>query len=80
MISCKEVARLVASDEYEEAGWMTRLAVRAHLLMCAECRFYVAQIQAIGKTARSLLTDRRDSGELVIIQRLENAILKDIRQ
>lgn len=80
MLSCKEVAHLVASDEFEESGWMTRLSVRIHLLMCVHCRRYVAQVQAIGTAARSLYSDRRDSGELVIIRRLENAILKEIRR
>lgn len=80
MISCEKVARMVASDEYEAAGWMARLSVRMHLLLCAHCRQYVVQVQAIGRAARSLYSDRRDSGELIIIRRLENAILQEIRR
>lgn len=80
MISCKEVTLLVASDAFEEARWMKRLSVRIHLLLCADCRHYISQIQAIGNAARVLFSDRRDSGELRIIQRLENAILHDIRR
>ena len=80
MLSCKEVARLVASDEFEEAGWMTRLSVRLHLLMCANCRQYVSQVQAIGNAARALFGVHRYADERTIVQRLETEILKEIRR
>jgi anti-sigma factor ChrR (cupin superfamily) len=79
MRNCKEVARLVASDEFAEAGWMTRLSVRIHLVMCANCRQYVSQVQAIGSAARTIFGVRRDADELRTVQRLENAIFKEIR-
>ena len=54
MLSCKELARKIASDELAQAGWSERAAIRFHLLMCRRCRRYVAQLQAIGASARVL--------------------------
>ncbi len=54
MLSCKEVARKIASDEFQGAGWRERLAVRLHLLVCRHCRRYKAQLRSIGTAARNL--------------------------
>ena len=52
MLNCKEVARLIASDELADAVWANRALVRLHLLMCRHCRGYAAQLRAIGAAAR----------------------------
>jgi hypothetical protein len=57
MPNCKEVARLIASDEEADALWLDRALIRLHLLMCRDCRGYAAQLRAIGQAAR----DRSDS-------------------
>ena len=54
MLSCREVAQLVASEELARAGVARRLSLRLHLLMCAHCRKYVAQLRRIGQAARQL--------------------------
>ncbi len=74
MISCKEVAQLVASDGLEEAGWGERLRVRLHHLMCRRCRRYAAQMRALGEYARKRWGDPPQ--DPVTLQRLELAILK----
>ncbi len=71
MMSCRQVSRMIASDQLAAAGWRARLAVRPHLLMCRHCRRYAAQLAAIGDAARSLL--RQDSGPS---QDREEAILE----
>ena len=53
MPNCKEVARLIASDELADAAWLSRAPVRLHLLMCRDCRGYAAQLRAIGAGARN---------------------------
>lgn len=53
MISCREVSTLVAGDALAESPWRRRLAVRAHLLMCAACRGFAAQMEAIRRGARA---------------------------
>ena len=55
MPNCKEVVRLIASDELADAGWSDRALVRFHLLMCRHCRGYAAQLRAIGAGSREPL-------------------------
>ncbi len=74
MVSCKEVTRKIASDEFAEAGWNERLAVRLHLLGCHHCRGYAAQLGAIGAAARNLLG--RWSQAPSALERLERQILE----
>ncbi len=74
MLSCKEVTRKIASDEFAEAGWRERLAVRFHLLLCHHCRGYAAQLRAIGAAARDLWSPR--SQDPLTLERLERQILK----
>lgn len=54
MLSCREVARHVASDGLEEQSWLVRAGVRFHLLMCRHCREYSRQLRALGALARRL--------------------------
>ena len=74
MLSCKEVTRIVASDELAGAGWRRRLAIRIHLLICRYCRRYAAQLRAIGQSARKLF--RLEKGGPETIHRLKQAILQ----
>ena len=53
MLTCKEVARLVASEGLADAGWLRRLTARMHFLLCRHCRRYASQIRALGEMARS---------------------------
>jgi predicted anti-sigma-YlaC factor YlaD len=54
MLRCREVVRLVASDELASSGWMRRLAVRMHLTMCRHCRRYAKQVRDLGRVARRI--------------------------
>ncbi len=73
MPNCQEIARLIASEELADAGWLYRALVRLHLLRCRDCGAYAAQLQAIGAAAR----DRRDSGapDRKALEKLESSIL-----
>ena len=73
MLSCKELARLIASEELAGAGRRRRFGVRFHLLMCRHCRGYVNQLGVIGKAAcRHLGVEAVPE----TLDRLERAILK----
>ncbi len=74
MLNCKEVARLIASDELAHAAWSNRALVRLHLLMCRRCRGYAAQLRAIGAAAR----DRWDLGvaDGAAFEQLQSSILE----
>ena len=76
MVTCKEVARALASDELEDAPWTRRLAVRFHLLMCRHCRRYRAQLQAIGAMEREMFGGQ--SGEEETLERLRKSILDKV--
>ncbi len=74
MPNCKEVARLIASDELADAVWANRALVRLHLLMCRHCRGYAAQLRAIGAAAR----ERWDLGaaDRPAFEQLQSSILE----
>ncbi len=74
MLSCKEVARLIASGELAAAGWRRRLVVRFHLAMCRYCRRYAAQLRAIAEATRKLLEG--GDADPTRLDRLERAILE----
>jgi hypothetical protein len=52
MPSCREAARLAASDELLQMSGGKRLGYRIHLALCRNCRIYVEQIRAIGRALR----------------------------
>jgi hypothetical protein len=74
MPNCKEVARLIASEELADLGWSQRALVRIHLLRCRDCRRYAAELRAIGAAA----LDRWDTrpADKQALEKLESSILK----
>jgi hypothetical protein len=54
VISCRDVSTLVSSDALG-APWRRRLAVRMHLLMCAACRRFAAQVVALRRGAATAM-------------------------
>ncbi len=73
MLSCKEVTRKIARDEFREVGWRERLAVRLHLFLCRYCRRYASQLRVIGAAARELCGPC--SQDPSTLERLERQIL-----
>lgn len=75
VLNCKEVSRIVASDELESLGMVKRLRTRFHLLICRQCRRYAEQLRIIGAAARKKVRNLiRDEESLA---RLEKSILED---
>jgi hypothetical protein len=52
MISCKEVAELVMSDQLQAQSWWKRLEVHLHLTMCEFCSRLVRQVEQLRSAAR----------------------------
>jgi hypothetical protein len=77
MLSCKEVTRMIASDELAEAGWWRRLTARLHLLMCVHCRRYERQVQILGRVARDVL---RGGGEESAREGIDHARLDGLER
>ncbi len=73
MLTCRDLTRMIASEELAEAGWRRRLGVRFHLAMCRYCRRYVAQLRVIGESARRML--RSGDADSTTLDQLERAIL-----
>ncbi len=74
MLSCREVSRLIASDELVDLGWLERILVRLHLVRCHHCRRYAVQLRAISTAA----LERQSFGpaDLQALERLERSILE----
>ncbi len=73
MLSCKQVTRVVARGELEEAPWRTRLAIRMHLMMCRHCRRYVDQLRRIGEALRACFVGEAVDPDRLV--QLESAVL-----
>jgi len=74
MLNCKEVGRLIASDELADAVWSDRALVRLHLLMCRHCRGYAAQLRAIGAAARD--RSNSDVADRASFEKLQSSLLE----
>jgi len=78
MLKCREVSRLVASDDVVDLGLFKRLELRLHLMMCRHCSGYAAQIRGLGDGAREVadretcLPERLDEIERKIIDRTQH--------
>jgi hypothetical protein len=73
VLNCREVSRIVASDELESLGFVKRLRIRFHLMICRECRRYAGQIRVIGFVARERMLSL--AGDEASLARLEKSIL-----
>jgi len=75
VLNCREVSRLVASDELADAGLLVRLRVRLHFLICKECRRYAQQLRIINERSGQKLRNLASDVETLV--RLERSILEN---
>ena len=68
MLTCNEIAGLVASEDGTTSGWRRRLGMWVHLLMCKTCRRYKAQVEAISAAARQRRESPPDDDALELLQ------------
>ena len=73
MLTCKEVADLIASEALVSTGLPKRALVRLHLLMCRHCRGYAAQLRAIGLAGRDRW--KASPSDAPTLERLQSSIL-----
>ncbi len=76
MMKCKDISHLIASGEADELGFLKRMELRVHLLMCHQCQGYANQIKALGEGTRRLMGTKEPTSEE--LQRLENQICDKI--
>ena len=72
MLKCRDLTRLIASDETEDFGFMKRMEIKFHLFMCKHCRDYAGQIRSIGQGAKKMAAEAEPDQEQ--LRRLENEI------
>ena len=71
MISCKNVAKLLMSDQLQAQSWWKRLEVRVHLAMCRFCSRLARQIEQLRSATRLTSEQHAESGfEDRLIRRL----------
>ena len=76
MLNCHDVSHLIASSESDELGFMKRLEIRLHLMMCRHCNRYAQQIKALGAGARRLVGAQEPTA--AELRQLENEICDKI--
>jgi len=54
MISCKNVATLLMSDQLQAQSWWKRMEVRLHLAMCRFCSRLARQMEQLRSAARGM--------------------------
>ncbi|MGP8245308.1 MAG: hypothetical protein ACLQVN_12410 [Bryobacteraceae bacterium] len=54
MISCKNVAKLLMSDQLQTQSWWKRLEVRLHLAMCGLCSRLARQLEQLRSGVRQM--------------------------
>jgi hypothetical protein len=54
MISCKNVATLLMSDQLQSQSWWKRMEVRLHLAMCRFCSRLARQMEQLRLAARGV--------------------------
>jgi hypothetical protein len=54
MISCKNVAELLMSDELQVQSWWKRMEVHMHLAMCKFCSRLARQLEQLRTGARRM--------------------------
>lgn len=71
MISCRNVARLLMSDQLQAQSWWRRMEVRLHLAMCHFCSRLARQLEQLRSAARQVRDREADPGlEDRLIRRL----------
>jgi len=68
MISCKNVAKLLTSDQLESQSWWKRLEVRLHLAMCDLCSRLARRLEQLRAAARA--QGQQNEGDAGLEERL----------
>jgi len=70
MISCRNIARLVLSDQIDSQTWLKRMEIRMHLLMCRLCSRLFRQNKDLGEAVKRIPDSAPEDLEERLIARL----------
>ena len=73
-MNCRELTRVVASDELVDGARGTRIRAWLHQRLCHYCKEYALQLRQIGAWVRE--SHGEDDADPVAITRLEHAIVQ----
>ena len=74
MLTCRELVQKVASQGDQALSFSERLSLRVHLMMCGDCRQYLAQLQTIGAVSRERW--EITSEDMLAVERIRVSVLK----
>jgi len=77
MLSCKEIARLLSTQE--KKSWMKRAELRMHLFMCKHCSAYAAHLDLIKSGFLKLFHKITEVNEDKVKQ-LEDEVIEKIKK
>lgn len=88
MLTCKEAARLISECRDRRLTFGQRAGLRLHLLMCALCRGYKQNVEALGRifaragdaVLASLPLGKGDDDELVLSPGAKQRIKEKLNQ
>lgn len=75
MLSCKEIAHILASEE--DLSIMRRTELRMHLLMCKHCSNYNKQLRFL-KSGMKKLFKQKTNIDSEKVKKLEEEIIKKV--
>jgi len=79
MLTCEEVSQSLSADALRTVSLARRLQIRAHLLMCDQCRRFAQQMTALGDAVRQLTTadigPDTDDATARVMARLNEALI-----
>ncbi|HXG43904.1 MAG TPA: hypothetical protein VNJ71_04010 [Gemmatimonadales bacterium] len=69
MPTCREITRLLASDDLQTAPLATRILTRLHLLLCDDCSRYARELADLAEVLRESLRVPLDPVRLAALER-----------
>ncbi len=73
MLKCKDVSRIVSSDQ--RVNLLTRLEIHFHLFICKHCHKFYKQIQILKLASKKFISITSDQIDESKIAQIENKII-----
>jgi hypothetical protein len=82
MITCRQASQLVSKERDVGLSWRERASLRLHVMMCAMCRRYQAQLGFLSRVAAGLEQALERHGEALagLDERRKQEILEAVRR
>lgn len=78
MLKCKEVVKVVSSDQ--PVSFLQKIEIKMHLLMCRHCHRYVKQLDLIKTGFIRLFESKYKSADENKIHEIENQVLEKVNK